>query len=418
MSIGDSPSQLFPGRSTDSLAVILVTALLCSSYSCPSPTGNLLQFISFAPSTTCNNIHHLNPTDVKILGITQVWWLCPASSNLCQGFQASLSCPLLAHSSPCSLWPLAFVLSAVAVLLGSFVMANGALLASRSLHLDLLVNCFRSPVSFYDTTPLGRIINRFSKDIDTVDAAIPHTMRMWLNCSLQVASMIVVIGYSTPFFLIVAAALSIVYFSIQVRPPSASSPPPSLSLSFTLSTCLSYIAPFLYCSLFASHFCVLFLSLSLLNNLIALIFIMSSLQHAEAHLLGARNGTVITLLSMAGSQWLLSKMSSQVYLYSRIPHPLLSSCMPLLLLRLITQELMVKELDQGMIQYVESYWTEASAGSPHNVFCGQRGWSSVFKFCFDLWLTWQRGITGCSTGVTCVFAASLHVDFCTTTLSI
>jgi len=34
-----------------------------------------------------------------------------------------------------------------------------------------------SPMAFFDTTPLGRIINRFSKDIDEVDLMIPSHIK-------------------------------------------------------------------------------------------------------------------------------------------------------------------------------------------------------------------------------------------------
>ena len=115
------------------------------------------------------------------------------------------------------------------VWVGAVVMAHGALLASRQLHAGLLDNCLRSPTSFYDVTPLGRILNRFSKDVDVVDATIPQTMSMWLRCTLQVTSMIVVIGYSTPYFILVAAAMGVFYFIVQVRlmatQPSLRPPP-------------------------------------------------------------------------------------------------------------------------------------------------------------------------------------------------
>jgi ABC-type multidrug transport system fused ATPase/permease subunit len=110
-----------------------------------------------------------------------------------------------------------FVFPALCVWFGAFVKAQGALLASRQLHYELLANCLRIPMVFFDTTPLGRILNRFSKDIDTVDTAIPMTAGMWLMCVCNVAAMLVVIGFSTPYFLLVAAVLSVFYVMIQVR---------------------------------------------------------------------------------------------------------------------------------------------------------------------------------------------------------
>jgi len=44
------------------------------------------------------------------------------------------------------------------------------------LHRELLEHIFKSTMAFFDTTPLGRIINRFSKDIDDVDSRIPKNI--------------------------------------------------------------------------------------------------------------------------------------------------------------------------------------------------------------------------------------------------
>ena len=66
---------------------------------------------------------------------------------------------------------------AIFLLLGSIVLALGGILASRSLHDNMLRSILRSPMSFFDTTPLGRILNRFSKDIYIIDQAIPNSFR-------------------------------------------------------------------------------------------------------------------------------------------------------------------------------------------------------------------------------------------------
>ena len=108
------------------------------------------------------------------------------------------------------------ILAGIAAYVASLWMAWGAIEASTVLHLVLLANCLRSPMSFYDTTPIGRVLNRFSKDIDTIDTMIPQNVRAWMMCTFNVVATFMVISYATPLILAVAVPLFVLYFFVQV----------------------------------------------------------------------------------------------------------------------------------------------------------------------------------------------------------
>ncbi|NXI65016.1 MRP3 protein, partial [Anseranas semipalmata] len=107
------------------------------------------------------------------------------------------------------------LLQGLIVLISSFTLAMGGINAARTLHTALLENKFRTPQSFYDTTPTGRIINRFSKDIYVVDEVIPPTILMFLGTFFTSLSTMIVIIASTPLFAVVIVPLAILYFFVQ-----------------------------------------------------------------------------------------------------------------------------------------------------------------------------------------------------------
>uniref|UniRef100_A0A672I8F6 ATP-binding cassette, sub-family C (CFTR/MRP), member 2 n=1 Tax=Salarias fasciatus TaxID=181472 RepID=A0A672I8F6_SALFA len=101
------------------------------------------------------------------------------------------------------------------VFLGTLILVNANIAASRILHERLLKNMMRVPMIFFDTTPIGRVVNRFAKDIFTIDEAIPNSLRSWILCLLGVLGTLFVICLATPFFTIVLVPLAIIYYFVQ-----------------------------------------------------------------------------------------------------------------------------------------------------------------------------------------------------------
>ncbi|XP_070201565.1 ATP-binding cassette sub-family C member 3-like [Littorina saxatilis] len=87
--------------------------------------------------------------------------------------------------------------------------------ASKNLHASMLDSILHQPMIFFDTNPLGRILNRFSRDVDALDGPMGKTVRMFVRQSFNVLSVLVVITYSTPIFVAAAIPMMIVYYFVQ-----------------------------------------------------------------------------------------------------------------------------------------------------------------------------------------------------------
>ncbi|RXN01990.1 Multidrug resistance-associated protein 1 [Acipenser ruthenus] len=94
----------------------------------------------------------------------------------------------------------------------SITVSIGGVLASRHLHQTMLHNVLRSPMSFFERTPSGNLVNRFSKETDTIDSVIPSIIKMFLGSLFNVLACCVVILIATPIVAVIIPPLGLLYF--------------------------------------------------------------------------------------------------------------------------------------------------------------------------------------------------------------
>ncbi|KAH6604283.1 cadmium factor [Trichoderma cornu-damae] len=87
--------------------------------------------------------------------------------------------------------------------------------ASRKLHERMANAIFRSPMSFFDTTPAGRILNRFSSDIYRVDEVLARTFNMLFVNVAKSGFTLGIISVSTPAFIALIVPIALAYYWIQ-----------------------------------------------------------------------------------------------------------------------------------------------------------------------------------------------------------
>ncbi|XP_062293834.1 ATP-binding cassette sub-family C member 10 isoform X2 [Scomber scombrus] len=99
--------------------------------------------------------------------------------------------------------------------LRAFLFAYGAVCAATAIHNRLLDRVLKATVTFFDTTPLGRILNRFSSDLYSVDDSLPFTLNSLLANGFRLLGMLVVISYGLPWVLVPLLPLALLYHRTQ-----------------------------------------------------------------------------------------------------------------------------------------------------------------------------------------------------------
>ena len=109
------------------------------------------------------------------------------------------------------------VLNSIVAIIRSFVFAYGNLNATKHVHECLLKTILRAKISFFDTQPIGRILNRFSSDTITIDDYLPFIMNILLASFFVLLGSAIVTICSMPLILILFVPLYPVYHYLQNR---------------------------------------------------------------------------------------------------------------------------------------------------------------------------------------------------------
>jgi ABC-type multidrug transport system fused ATPase/permease subunit len=86
---------------------------------------------------------------------------------------------------------------------------------STKLHENFLARLLCSPMSFFETTPSGRVINRFSNDMNIVDEILAQTLSHLVQRFMELAASILTIVAVIPSFLFITVPVSFLYYLIQ-----------------------------------------------------------------------------------------------------------------------------------------------------------------------------------------------------------
>ncbi|KAL0562890.1 hypothetical protein V5O48_019188, partial [Marasmius crinis-equi] len=136
------------------------------------------------------------PVILLILVVAQA---AQVGNNLLLGFWTSNSIPGFSQGQYIGLYAGLGAAAAFFQALTSLIFALAGLLASLNLFRSALRAALKSPLSFFDTTPVGRILSRLSKDQDTLDQELTTNLSQFLLTFSSVLGTIALVFYVLPY---------------------------------------------------------------------------------------------------------------------------------------------------------------------------------------------------------------------------
>jgi ABC-type multidrug transport system fused ATPase/permease subunit len=91
----------------------------------------------------------------------------------------------------------------------------GGVQAGKNFHDRMLKSVLGARVRFFDSTPVGRILNRFSKDLDTIERQLPWAFEQCVRTLFSMIGQLVLVSVLLPFTLVVTVPVLALYYRLQ-----------------------------------------------------------------------------------------------------------------------------------------------------------------------------------------------------------
>nr|XP_009007407.3 ATP-binding cassette sub-family C member 6 isoform X2 [Callithrix jacchus] len=149
-------------------------------------------------------------------------FLCQQVASFCRGYWLSLWAddPTVGGQQTQAalrggIFGLLGCLQAIGLFASMAAVLLGGVRASKLLFQRLLWDVVRSPISFFERTPIGNLLNRFSKETDTVDVDIPDKLRSLLMYAFGLFEVSLVVAVTTPLAIVAILPLFLLYAGFQ-----------------------------------------------------------------------------------------------------------------------------------------------------------------------------------------------------------
>ncbi|KAJ9547840.1 hypothetical protein OSB04_020383 [Centaurea solstitialis] len=145
----------------------------------------------------------------QVLQIASNWWMAWANPQT-EGDSARVSSVVLIGVYMALAFGSSWFIFVRAVLVATFGLA-----AAQKLFMKMLINVFRAPMSFFDSTPAGRILNRVSVDQSVVDLDIPFRLGGFASTTIQLLGIVGVMTQVTWQVLLLVVPMAIACLWMQ-----------------------------------------------------------------------------------------------------------------------------------------------------------------------------------------------------------
>ncbi|KFZ51729.1 Multidrug resistance-associated protein 1, partial [Antrostomus carolinensis] len=192
-----------------------------------SPIGSCY-CVPAVTSAYCNNIHqlivinYLKATGLPLWVYIILLFTCQQAVSFSRGYWLSMWTDDPVHNGTqqhtelrVGVFGALGVIQALSRFASTAAVLLGGVLASHKLFLQLLRNVVRSPMVFFEQTPIGNLLNRFSRDMDAIDSVIPDKLKSLLGFLFNLLEIYLVIIVATPRAAMAIVPLTVLYAAFQ-----------------------------------------------------------------------------------------------------------------------------------------------------------------------------------------------------------